>query len=132
MPSDREPASQSLTRGPALWAATVDPTASPDPRPGSGTSGGGSWSAPPRKTSPLLYAGDGLLAPMERGAIDPHAVQNRRQLARQSDLGTFQAAPFRHVESPALQAGEPRHPAQHDIGRFVESDPYHLVADPAD
>jgi len=40
---------------------------------------------------------------MERGAIDPHAVQNRRQLASQGDLGTFQAAPLRHIESPALR-----------------------------
>jgi len=40
--------------GPALWVATIDPTASPDPRPGSGTSGGRSWLASPRKMSPPL------------------------------------------------------------------------------
>ena len=49
-----EPASQSRKRGPALSAATARLTASPDPRPGSGTSGGGSRSAPPGKISPLV------------------------------------------------------------------------------
>ena len=39
----------------ALSAATVAPTASPDPRPGSGTSGGGSLSAPPRKDVSFCY-----------------------------------------------------------------------------
>src|SRR5438445_13611359 len=46
-----------------------------------------------------LHGGDSLLAPMEHGAVDPHAMQDRRQLAPQSDLATLQAAPPRHIES---------------------------------
>jgi hypothetical protein len=57
-------------------------------------------------------------------------MQHRRQLARQSDLGALQAASARHTESPAFQAGEPRHPAQHDMGGLVEYHTLHRVADP--
>src|SRR6266436_10113341 len=75
----------------------------------------------PRPERYLLWLhGGGLLAPAEAGAVNPHAMEDRRQLARQSDLGALQAAPPDHIESPALQAGEPCHAAQHDMGRLVK------------
>jgi len=43
------------------------------------------WPRPERCPLLWFHGDDGLLAPMERGAIDSHAMQNRRQLARQSD-----------------------------------------------
>src|ERR1700730_10036854 len=46
-----------------------------------------------------LHGGDSLLAPMERGAIDPHAMQDSRQLACQSDLVTLNTTPLRHIST---------------------------------
>src|SRR5690349_12054910 len=101
MPSDREPMSRSLTRGPALAGQLsiqrLHRIRVPVAGPREAEAG---WPRP--KSCLLLWLHDGLLAPLERGAIDPHAVQNRRQLAGQGDLGTFQAAPLGHIEGPAL------------------------------
>ena len=68
--------------------------------PAAGPRGNGSLLAPPRKTSTLfthplsprcLRGGADLLAPAEVGSVEPHAMQNGRQLAGEGNLGALQA-----------------------------------------
>src|SRR5438552_14496648 len=52
----------------------------------------------PKDISSGYTTATACLPPMERGAMDSHAMQDSGQLACQSDLGTLQTPPFRHIE----------------------------------
>ena len=43
---------------------------------------------------------------MEGGTIDPHAMQDYRELARHGDLGALQTVPLGHLRSPTLKRRE--------------------------
>src|SRR3954454_19784816 len=83
-------------------------------------------------TSSALRGRSRLLAPAELGAVQPHAVQNAGQLARQRHLRPLEAAPLGHFQGPALEPGEAYRPAQHRIGGLVERSAHHRIADLAD
>src|SRR5215510_13059473 len=57
----------------------------------------------------MLLRGDLLFRPVELGSIDPHAVQNDGQLARDSDLGFAQAVSLGKSHPPSLQGRPFRH-----------------------
>jgi hypothetical protein len=42
----------------------------------------------------------------EGRAIDPHAMQDYSEFARNRQLGALHAAPFRNVQRPSLERGE--------------------------
>ena len=43
------------------------------------------------------------LGPPERGTVDPHAMQDHRQLARHSNFSALHTAPLGHLQSPAFE-----------------------------
>src|SRR5664280_3138015 len=64
--------------------------------------------------SPRSSAGESpgaacLFCPAEARAIDPHAVQDHADLARQGNFRPLRPAPFGDVHSPPLQRREARH-----------------------
>ena len=73
-----------------------------------------------------------LLAPAERGLVDPHAVQDDRQLARDRNPSARHAAPLRYLHAPGPQRGPFRAADQQRVGRFVECRARQLVAAAAD
>jgi hypothetical protein len=70
----------------------------------------------------------GLLAPTELAAIDPHAVQDDRQLAGDRNASARHAAPLRYLHAPGPQRGPFRAADQQRVGRFVECRARQLVA----
>ena len=47
--------------------------------------------------------GNLLLRPVELGFVDPHAVQNDRELARDGDFGLAEAVALGEPNAPSLQ-----------------------------
>jgi len=74
----------------------------------------------------------GLLAPAELAAIDPHAVQDHRQLAGNRDAGTCHAPAFGDVHAPGTQRRPFGAADQQRVGCFVESSTGQFVAASAD
>ncbi len=98
---------------------------------------GTSWhaAAVPPAIPPLARSGGGLarcLAPAELGAINPHAMQHHRQLARQRNLRPLQPTQLGEPHRPGLQRGKARDPAQHDVGRLEQCGSHHRIPDLGD
>src|SRR6266478_6097093 len=53
--------------------------------------------------------GNLLLRPVELGSVDPHAVQNDRELARDSNLSFAEPIALGEPHPPSLQRGSFRH-----------------------
>ena len=58
-----------------------------------------------------LLGGNLLLRPVELGSIDPHAMQNDRELARDRNLGLAEPVALGELHSPSLHSGPDRHSA---------------------
>src|SRR5512134_4147192 len=113
MPSDGSRRANLGTRGPAWSAATPGFAASPDPASRQRDLGGSGAFWPPLRSRLFSLRGRAdLLAPAEVGSIQPHAMQNGRQLAGQGDLGALQAAALGDIHGPALQTGEANRAAE--------------------
>src|SRR3974390_892966 len=69
-----------------------------------------------------------LPRPAELGAVDPDAMHDHGQPARQSHGGLLYSAVPGDLHRPGLEPGPFGSAGQHDMGRLVEHDPHHLVA----
>src|SRR5580700_2887005 len=65
--------------------------------------------------------------PVKLGSVDPHAVQNDRELPRNGDLGLVEAVSFGELGSPSLQPRPFRHAGQQHAGRFEQIHAQHGV-----
>ena len=74
----------------------------------------------------------GLLAPAELGFVDPHAVQDDRQLAGDRNPSARHAAPLGDVHAPGPQARTISCCGSAAMGCFVECGARQLVAASAD
>jgi hypothetical protein len=81
---------------------------------------GTSFPAVSREPCDLLCAlrGGLLRRPVELSPIDPHAVQNDRELASDSDLGLAKPIALGKPHPPRLQRGPFWHTGQQHVGRF--------------
>src|SRR3974390_521068 len=66
--------------------------------------------------------------PTELSAVDPDAVHDHGQPARQSHGGLLYSAVPGDLHRPGLEPGPFGSAGQHDMGRLVKHDPHHLVA----
>ena len=75
---------------------------------------------PPCRGNPVIslcaLRGSLLRRPVELGPIDPHAVQNDRELARDGDLGLAEPVSLGELGSPSLQRRPFRHAGQQHAG----------------
>ena len=60
-----------------------------------------------------------LLRPVELGPVDPHAMQNDCELARDRDLGLAEPVALDELHSPGLHGGPFRDTGQQNPGRFI-------------
>jgi hypothetical protein len=60
--------------------------------------------------------GNLLLRPVELGFVDPHAVQNDRELARDGDFGLAEAVALGEPPPPSFQCRPFRDACQQDAG----------------
>src|ERR1700735_3939344 len=65
--------------------------------------------------------------PAELGAVNPYAVQDHSQAARQGHDRLFHPAAFGNLHRPGLEP-RPSLRIQHALGGFVEHDPHHLIS----
>jgi len=86
---------------------------------------------PPCRGNPVIslcaLRGSLLRRPVELGPIDPHAVQNDRELARDGDLGLAAPVSLGELGSPSLQRRPFRHAGQQHAGRFEQIHAQHGV-----
>jgi hypothetical protein len=84
--------------------------------------------------NPVIFVsslrGNLLLRPVELGSVDPHAVQNDRELARDGDLGLSEPISLGEPHPPSLY----HRPFRHDAagcpeGRVVEGGEIFLGCD---
>src|ERR1700692_402087 len=77
---------------------------------------------PPCRGNPMIslcaLRGSLLRRPVEFGLLDPHAVQNDRELARDSDLGLAQPVSLGELRSPSLERRPFHHAGQQYAGCF--------------
>jgi hypothetical protein len=88
---------------------------------------------PPILFDPAQFSGccRGLLpGPPELGTVNPDAVHDHGQPTRQRHDRLLHPALPGDLHGPGLQPGPPRQTHQHDMGRFVEHRPHHLVPAP--
>jgi len=69
-----------------------------------------------------------LPGPAERGAVNPDAVHDHRQAARQGHDRLFHAAAPSDLHGPGLEPGPRCRTHQHALSGFVEHGPHHLIA----
>src|SRR5262249_34888678 len=69
---------------------------------------------------PYALRGSLLRRPIELSPVDPHAVQNDRELARDSDLGLAEPIAFGEPHPPRLQRGPFRHTGQQHVSCFEQ------------
>src|SRR6266436_5428285 len=74
---------------------------------------------------PSCYCG--LSGPPELSAVNPNAVHDHRQPARQRHDRLLHPAVPGDLHGPGLEPGPLRRTHQHDLGCFVEHHPHHLV-----
>ena len=72
---------------------------------------------------PRLFPG-----PSELGAVNPYAVHDHGQPACQRYDRLFHPAVPGDLHRPGLEPGPFRRMQQHDLGRFVEHGPHHLIS----
>ena len=73
-----------------------------------------------------------FIGPAEVRAIDPHAVEDDTELARQCDPRFLRAAPLGDRHGPGLEAREADGACQHHTRRLVERGAHHPIADLGD
>jgi hypothetical protein len=100
-PSDARKESDDLTTA-TVPAGTTFPAVSRDP-----------------VISLCVLRGSLVRRPVELGSINPHAVQNDRELARDGDLGLAEAVSLAELGSPSLQSRPFWHASQQNAGRFA-------------
>ena len=66
----------------------------------------------------LLSLGSNLLRPVELGAVDPHAMQNDRELTRDRNLGLAKPVALGELCPPSLDGGPFRDAGQQNPGCF--------------
>ena len=71
-----------------------------------------------RVISLCALRGSLLRRPLELGPVDPHAVQNDRELARDGDFGLAEPVALGKPNSPSLQRRPFWHTGQQHVGRF--------------
>src|SRR5580704_1900125 len=71
-----------------------------------------------------------LPGPAELGAVNPDAVHDHGQPTRQRCDRLLHTAVPGDLHRPGLEPGPLAGAGQHDLGRFVEHDPHHLVSAP--
>src|ERR1700686_4338119 len=71
-----------------------------------------------------------LPGPAELGAVNPDTVHDHGQPTRQRDDCLLHPAAPGDFRRPGLEPGPLIGSGQHDLGRFVEHDPHHLVSAP--
>src|SRR5450756_1076732 len=76
----------------------------------------------------LLSCHCGLPGPLELGAVNPYAVHDHSQPARQRHDRLLHPAAPGDLHGPGLEPGPLVGAGQHDLGRFVEHHPHHLVS----
>ena len=72
--------------------------------------------------------GSNLLRPVELGSIDPHAMQNDRELTRDCNLCLAEPVALGEPYSPGLHGGPFRDARQQNPGCFKQVTPQHRVA----
>jgi hypothetical protein len=86
---------------------------------------------PPCRGTPLIslcvLRGRLVRRPVELGSVDPHTVQNDRELPRDGDLGLAEAVSLGELGSPSLQSRPFGHTSQQNAGRFEEIHAQHGV-----
>ena len=66
--------------------------------------------------------------PAELGAVNPYSVHDHGQPARQRDESPSSSrGAWRYLHRPSLEPGPLLGSGQHDLGRFEEHHPHHLV-----
>ncbi len=92
--------------------------------------------APPNRAEPVLRRAiqtarsrgrSDLLAPAELGAVQPHAVQDRRQLARDRDDRALHPAPAGDGHAPCFQAAPLLRANKERLGALEQCGPHHRV-----
>jgi hypothetical protein len=68
----------------------------------------------------LLLGSNLLLRPVELGSIDPHAMQNDRELTRDRYLGLAEPIALGEPNAPSLHGGPPRDARQQNPGCFKQ------------
>src|ERR1022692_1756037 len=68
--------------------------------------------------------------PTELGAINPYAVHDHGQPTRQRHDRFLHPAVSGDLHRPGLEPGPFLRTHQHDLGRFVEHHPHHLISAP--
>src|SRR5471030_766966 len=76
---------------------------------------------------PLSCCGCFFPGPAELGAVNPYAVHDHGQPARQRHDRLLHPAAPGDLHRPGLEPGPLVGAGQHDLGRFVEHHPHHLV-----
>jgi hypothetical protein len=74
-----------------------------------------------------LLRGNLLLRPVELSLVDPHAVQNDRELARDGDCGLSEPIAFGEPHPPSLERRPFRHAGQQHASRFEKITAQHGV-----
>src|SRR5260370_16743785 len=69
--------------------------------------------------------GNLLLRPVELGSVDPHAMQNDRELARDGDFGLTEPISLGEPHPPSLYRPPFRHTGHHHPACFEKITPYH-------
>jgi hypothetical protein len=86
---------------------------------------------PPCRGNPMIslcvLRGSLVHRPVELGSVDPHAVQNDRELPRDGDLGLAEAVSLGELGSPSLQSRPLGHASQQNAGRFEQIHAQHGV-----
>ena len=86
---------------------------------------------PPCRGNPVIslcvLRGSLLRRPVELGSVDPHAVQNDRELPRDGDLGLAEAVSLGELGSPSLQPRPFRHAGQQHAGCLEQIHAQHGV-----
>src|ERR1700730_16879253 len=80
------------------------------------------------RNSVMPSLGSNLLRPVELGSIDPHAMQNNRELARDRNLGLAEPIALGEPHPPSLHGGPFWDARQQNPGCFKQITSQHRVA----
>src|SRR6202051_2440956 len=85
---------------------------------------------PPLGSISVCYAlgSNLLLRPVKLGSVDPHAMQNDRELTRDRNLGLAEPVAFGEPYPPSLHGGPFWDARQQNPGCFKQITSYHRVA----
>src|SRR4051794_32385945 len=72
------------------------------------------------RNSVIASLGGNLLRPVELGSVDPHAMQNNRELTRDCNLGLAESVALGKPYPPSLHGGPFRDARQQNPGCFKQ------------